>query len=241
MGWGSAMLLRLREGQAFQPILLQPGDPVVFPDPSEADAEGLVAVGGELSIERLRFAYEHGIFPWSDDDNPPLWWSPDPRCVIPLDGVHVPRRLRKRMRRGGFELTTDVAFERVMRRCAEARSDGTWITEEMVGAYVALHAQGLASSVEVWASEELVGGLYGVRVGGLFAAESMFKSRTDMSKVALVTALEAARAAGFSLFDVQFKTDHLAQFGAVELSRARYLAELERARGASAGPLRVDA
>lgn len=213
----------MSDAREWAPMFLPPDSPLVFPDPRLADEEGLIAVGGDLSVDRLLFAYSHGIFPWFDDNSPPLWWSPDPRCHLPLDAVHTPRRLAQRMRRGGFELRRDTAFEAVMRGCGERRAEGSWIIESMVEAYVALHSAGYAESFEVWVDDALVGGLYGVRIGNLFAAESMFHTETDMSKIALVTAAATLRAEGVQLFDVQFRTEHLARFGVVEVGRDEYL------------------
>ncbi len=213
----------------FEPVPLPPGGPPVFPDPRLADDEGLVAFGGGLEPVRLLTAYRHGIFPWYDDDLPPLWWSPDPRCVIRRGSMHVSRSLRRTVRRGGFELSWNRAFLEVVDACGKGRGDGTWILPEMRAAYGALHELGAAHSLEVWAERELVGGLYGVQVGGLFAAESKFHRRTDMSKVALVAAVHSLHAAGIQLFDVQFRTDHLATLGAEEIGRDAYLRELEAA------------
>ena len=213
-----------------QPLYLQPGGPLVFPDPRRADREGLVAVGGDLSVERLLLAYGSGIFPWYETGVPPLWWSPDPRAVLPRTGVHVSRSLLRRLRRGGFDLTWNRAFRAVMHACAEDRAGGTWILPEMIEAYGALHAAGHAHSLEVWEEGRLIGGLYGVQVGALFAAESMFHRRTDASKVALVACARSVAAAGIDLFDVQMLTSHLARFGAVEWPRDAYLRAVARAR-----------
>ena len=209
---------------------LEPGAPPEFPDPGDADADGLVALGGDLSPQRLLAAYDAGIFPWYDAGLPPLWWSPDPRAVLPLAGVHVPRRLARTLRAGGFTLSWNRAFAAVMAGCAE-RNEGTWILPEMGTAYVRLHELGHAHSLEVWDRDgALIGGLYGVQRGGLFAAESMFHRRRDASKVALVAAARSLHRAGIELFDVQYPTDHLEQFGVVTWPRPRYLAELARVR-----------
>jgi leucyl/phenylalanyl-tRNA--protein transferase len=214
---------------SFEPIPLPPGGPPVFPDPRLSDDEGLVAFGGGLEPQRILTAYRHGIFPWYDEDLPPLWWSPDPRCVIRRDRLHVSRSLGRTLRRGGFELTWNRSFLDVVDACGQSRRDGTWILPEMRAAYGALHELGAAHSLEVWRSGELVGGLYGVQIGGLFAAESKFHRRTDMSKVALVAAVHSLFAAGIQLFDVQFRTEHLATMGAEEIRRDAYLRELEPA------------
>lgn len=207
----------------WEPWFLLPGAPLAFPDPRLAGDDGLVAFGGDLSPERLLLAYRSGIFPWFDEGVPPLWWSPNPRCVIPPGRLHVSRSLARTIRRGGFELSWNRAFGAVMQACADARADGTWIIPPMLDAYLRLHELGAAHSLEVWQDGELVGGLYGVQVGALFAAESKFHRRTDMSKVALVAAVRSVTAAGVQVFDVQFRTEHLARMGAIEIPRAEYL------------------
>lgn len=212
------------------PPYLPPGAPLGFPDPHRADAEGLVAVGGDLSPARLLLAYEQGIFPWFDEQVPPLWWSPDPRAVLPLDRVHASRRLTRRWRAAGFALTWNRDFGAVMQACAEQRSDGTWIIPAMLEAYASLHRLGHAHSLEVWSGELLVGGIYGVQRGALFAGESMFHRRTDASKIALVACARSLQRAGIELFDVQMMTPHLARMGAVEWPRRRYLARLSEVR-----------
>jgi leucyl/phenylalanyl-tRNA--protein transferase len=213
-----------------EPIFLEPGSPPTFPDARRADAEGLVAVGGDLAPARLLAAYRQGIFPWYDERLPPLWWSPDPRALLQVDALHVPRRLERRQRRTGFGLTWNRDFPAVMRACARNRAGGTWILPEMIDAYARLHALGHAHSVEVWAGRELVGGLYGVQVGGLFAAESMFHRRSDASKIALVAAVRSLFAAGIELFDVQLAAPHLLALGAREWPRERYLMRLRAVR-----------
>lgn len=209
-----------------QPQFLKPGDPVAFPDPNRFDADGLVAVGGDLRPERLLAAYSAGVFPWYAEGYVPMWWSPDPRAVLEPGDLHVARSLQKVLRRGGFELTWNACFERVMRECGRRRADGTWILPEMVRAYGDLHRRSAAHSLEVWIGRELVGGVYGVQVGGLFAAESMFHRRRDMSKVALVALVRSLFAAGIGLFDVQFATAHLRSLGVRELPRREYLERL---------------
>lgn len=223
----------MRRLRARRPVLILPGGPVAFPDADEADDEGLIAIGGDLSPARLLFAYERGIFPWYDEGVPPLWWSPNPRAVIEPGGVHVSRSLRRLLKRAPFRVTFDVAFERVMRECGH-RDVGTWIIADMIDAYVELHRRGHAHSFEVWQTDDLVGGLYGVHRGALFAAESMFHKVTDASKVALVYAAVSLFRAGIELFDVQLLTAHLASMGAVEIPRHEYLA---RARKASERPV----
>jgi leucyl/phenylalanyl-tRNA--protein transferase len=195
-----------------------------------AEGEDLVAVGGDLEPSLVLDAYRHGVFPWWSEGEPgPLWWSPDPRAVLPLLGLCVPRRLARTLRSPIWEVVTDRAFEEVVRACAEGRSDGTWIHEPMVAAYRELHALGHAHSVEVRVEGRLVGGVYGVAVGRAFAAESMFHRRTDASKVALVHLVRRLAAKGYTLLDVQFKTPHLERLGAVEIPRAEYLRRLAEA------------
>jgi leucyl/phenylalanyl-tRNA--protein transferase len=191
--------------------------------PEHAGPDGLVGVGGDLRPATLLLAYSDGVFPWFNEGDPILWWSPDPRAIIPLDGLHVSRSLARTLRSGKFRVTADQAFGAVIRACAEERDDGTWITPEMIDAYTELHRLGHAHSVEVWAGDVLAGGIYGVAVGGLFAGESMFYRVTDGSKVALVALVERLRATGFTLFDVQMRTDHTTRMGAVEVPRAEYL------------------
>jgi leucyl/phenylalanyl-tRNA---protein transferase len=222
-----------------RPAVIRPGAPLAFPDPERADAEGLLAVGGDLSVERLLFAYERGIFPWYSEGLPPLWWSPDPRAVIDDRSLHVSRSLARELRRKKFRVTFDRAFEAVMRECGRDRDDGTWILPEMIEAYVHLHELGHAHSFEAWNGERLVGGLYGVRRGGLFAAESMFHRETSGSKFALVGAVRSLFAAGVVVFDVQFETPHLASMGATTVSRHEYLRRIAAAVNAPVALPRV--
>src|SRR5512142_2282005 len=184
----------------FRPWLMLAGTEPCWPDPNLADAgEGLVAVGGDLEPERLLSAYATGIFPWFDEHSPILWWSPEPRAVLDIANLHVSRSLRRRIQSGTFELRVDGDFAGVIDGCAD-RAEGTWITEDMRSAYLALHRRGEAHSFEVLREKELVGGLYGVQVGALFAAESLFHRATDASKVALVCAVTSLFAVGCSFF-----------------------------------------
>jgi leucyl/phenylalanyl-tRNA---protein transferase len=203
--------------------------PRFFLNPERADADGLVGIGGDLSPPLLLEAYRRGIFPWFDEQSPILWWSPDPRAIFELDGLHVSRRLARTVRSGKFAVTVDHAFAQVIRGCAHRPGDGVWITADMIDAYTRLHELGHAHSVEVWHEGELAGGVYGVTVGGLFAGESMFTRVRDASKVALVHLLRRLNERGFQLFDVQFLNDHTARLGAVEISRRAYLARLCKA------------
>ncbi len=200
-----------------------------FPDPAQADAEGLVAVGGDLSPERLLAAYRQGIFPWSV--NPVTWWSPDPRGVIELDQFYVSKSLAKVIRKGVFELTLDRAFREVMLACAKPgpKRRDTWISPEFIEAYCRLHDLGHAHSVECWQHGNLVGGIYGVAVGGLFAGESMFHTADNASKVSLWRLVEHLRDRGFVLFDIQMVTSATKPLGAREIPRREYLMRLAEA------------
>lgn len=199
---------------------------LTFPPPRLADPNGILAVGGDLSPDRLLLAYRMGIFPWYDDDLPILWHSPDPRMVLLAPELHVGRSLAKTIRKARFRLTLDTAFREVITRCRKAvrvGQDGTWITDEMVEAYTALHELGYAHSVEAWQDETLVGGLYGVSLGSSFFGESMFAAVPDASKVAFVGLVEQLLTWEIALIDCQVHTEHLERFGATEWPRRRYL------------------
>ena len=224
------------DARAADRVTAAPGIRWEFPSPESADEHGLVCVGGDLEPATLVAAYRRGLFPmpvpagrFLRHRNVLGWFSPDPRAVIPLDGLRVSRTLRRS--RARFDVTVDVAFERVMRACGDPRRPHGWITEEFVSAYTALHDAGWAHSVETWRDGQLVGGLYGVSIGGLFAGESMFHHATDASKVALVALVERLQAGGFGLLDVQWSTDHLASLGAVEIDRTDYLRRSAEAVG----------
>jgi leucyl/phenylalanyl-tRNA--protein transferase len=193
-----------------------------MPDPRQAPDHGLLAGGGDLEPGTVLAAYRQGIFPWPDPEGRLLWWSPDPRAVLPLDGFHESRSLRRIRRQGRFRITRNAAFGAVIRACAVGHGE-TWITPEIVAAYERLHAMGWGHSVEAWKGDVLAGGVYGVAVGGLFAAESMFHHVRDASKVALATLVDELSAAGFALLDVQLRTDHLSSLGVVEIPREAYL------------------
>jgi leucyl/phenylalanyl-tRNA--protein transferase len=197
-----------------------------FPDAMQTGADGLVAVGGDLSPERLLLAYRSGIFPWSV--NPLTWWSPDPRGVILLDEFHVSASLARFIRRCPYDVTLNQAFREVMTACAApgAKRGGAWISPEFIAAYTRLHELGHAHSVECWQDDKLIGGIYGVAVGGLFAGESMFHCADNASKVALCRLVEQLKQSGFALFDIQMVTEATKPFGAREISRAEYLERL---------------
>lgn len=207
-------------------------DEPIFPPPDYADPSGLLAVGGDLSKERLLEAYRLGIFPWYSDDQPILWWSPDPRLVLDLKDFMISRSLRKTLKKGVFQVTFDHAFEQVIQACAvvpRTAQNGTWITEEMQEAYINLHGLGYAHSVESWLGGELAGGLYGVSLGKAFFGESMFHLKTDASKVALATLVEKLKGWDFHFIDSQMTTEHMVRLGAKELPRRIFLKRLQLA------------
>ena len=209
---------------------LSPGDRL--PDPSQAREDGLVAVGGDLSVERLLEAYQSGLFPWSA--NPITWWSPDPRGVLPVGAVHVSRSLARTLRQAPYTVTFDQNFSAVIRACAEVPRSGassTWISPQLLEAYEQLAQAGHAHSVECWQEGLLVGGVYGVSVGGFFAGESMFHRADDASKVALVHLDRHLARRGFTLLDCQMVTSVTRSLGATEIPRADYLERLSRAVG----------
>jgi leucyl/phenylalanyl-tRNA--protein transferase len=208
------------------------GSALAFPDPEDGEPDGLLAVGGDLSPQRLLLAYSLGIFPWYGEGLPILWHSPDPRTVLPLEALRVSRSLRKVLRRGDYEVRLDTAFARVIERCASIErpeGEGTWITSEMRAAYERLHELGYAHSAEAWLEGRLVGGLYGVSLGSAFFGESMYADAPDASKVAFVTLARQLRAWGFEWIDCQVHTEHLARFGARSWPRRRFLDALRRA------------
>jgi leucyl/phenylalanyl-tRNA--protein transferase len=208
---------------------------LVFPDPSLATPHGLLAVGGDLSPERLLLAYESGIFPWYSEGRPLLWWSPSPRLVLFPAELVVQRSLKKAIRRQPYRITMDEAFAQVIRACAETPrpgQEGTWITAEMLDAYMRLHELGYAHSVEAWHDDELVGGLYGVSLGRAFFGESMFAHRPDASKIAFVELVHQLAAWQFEIIDCQVVTEHLLRFGAREIDRDEFLVLLQHARQA---------
>jgi len=217
------------------PYLLAPDDPsAAFPDVREAltEPDGLLAIGGDLSVARLVNAYRHGIFPWFSAGDPILWWSPDPRTVLHPRGLRVSRSLRKVLRRKQLGVTLDRDFPAVIKACAEPRADGggTWLVPEMIDAYRALHVHGLAHSVEVWQDGNLAGGLYGVAIGGIFFGESMFTRVDNASKVALVHLCNFLAHHGFGLVDCQVLTGHLLRMGAEQIPRERFVHCVEQLR-----------
>jgi leucyl/phenylalanyl-tRNA--protein transferase len=205
-------------------------DRLIFPDVEMANPEGLLAVGGDLSPERLILAYRNGIFPWFNEDSLILWWSPDPRMVLAPDKIKISKSMRNTLNRGLFRITRNEAFEAVINQCAKAiRPDqkGTWITGNMIEAYTQLHKKGLAHSYEVWRGKELVGGLYGIDLGHVFCGESMFSIATNASKCALIHMAGELQAQDYALIDCQLHTSHLERLGAELISRDRYLGILK--------------
>lgn len=203
-------------------------DNLSFPSIEHAldEPNGLIAVGGDLSVERLLAAYRMGIFPWYDSPQPILWWSPNPRMVLFPERVHISRSLAKKIRQQHFQLSFDRAFGQVIHHCAQVNRDGqpgTWIDDDMLDAYQQLHRLGHAHSVEAWFEGELVGGLYGIAIGRVFFGESMFSLQTDASKVAFVHMAKQLQAWGFPLIDCQVSNPHLLSLGAEEVSRSQFL------------------
>jgi leucyl/phenylalanyl-tRNA--protein transferase len=206
------------------PILSSNDDLSPFPPIENALAEpnGLLMAGGRLNSKRLIDAYQRGIFPWFEEGEPILWWSPDPRCILWPDKIKIRKSLIKTMRKGHLSMTQNTAFKEVMKACAAPRSEsgGTWITDDMLQAYEQLHKQGYAKSIEIWKDTTLVGGLYGIEVGQVFVGESMFSSVSDASKIALTHLCNMDR---YKLIDCQLSTEHLVSMGAEEITRSRYI------------------
>jgi leucyl/phenylalanyl-tRNA--protein transferase len=199
---------------------------LVFPDPRYAPEEGLLAAGGDLSPQRLLMAYQYGIFPWYNEGEPILWWSPDPRFVLYPSAIKISKSMRRILRKGIFEVRFDTAFDAVLQHCAaieRAGQNGTWLIPEMQAAYQKLHHYGYAHSVETWQDGELVGGLYGVSLGRCFFGESMFSTVSNASKVALITLAQQLDKRGFELIDCQAETKHLASMGAAFMPRTLFL------------------
>ncbi|HCS89477.1 MAG: leucyl/phenylalanyl-tRNA--protein transferase [Thiohalocapsa sp. PB-PSB1] len=217
------------------PYLLAANDPSgSFPPVSEAltEPDGLLAIGGDLSVKRLIHAYRHGIFPWYGENDPILWWSPDPRTILVPDEIRISRSLRKFLRKSPFEVTMDRDFRSVIHACAMPREPGggTWLMPEMISAYRKLHALGIAHSVEVWKDGMLAGGLYGIAVGAAFFGESMFTRIDNASKIALVYLCRRLSTWNFRLIDCQVQTDHLLRMGARHIPRTKFIHMLEQLR-----------
>ena len=207
---------------------------ISFPPSYFAEPEGLLAIGGDLSEKRILLAYQMGIFPWFGEDEPILWWSPDPRLLLYPGDIYVSRRLKRMIRQQRFAISCDKAFYEVISACAGIRTENcqeTWIGEEMMDAYCRLFDAGYAHSMEVWQEGRLAGGLYGVSLGGAFFGESMFSRVANSSKIALVALCRFLNALSFDFIDCQVKTDHLKRMGAGEVTRSRFLKALERSMG----------
>jgi leucyl/phenylalanyl-tRNA---protein transferase len=203
-----------------------------FPHPERANPDGLLAIGGDLSLERLLLAYRLGIFPWYEEDTPILWWSPPQRCIMQPSEFHRSRSLQRLLRQDRFTVTFDEAFSEVIRACADSRIEqgqGTWIVPEMIDAYCALHEAGFAHSVEVWLGKRLAGGIYGVSLGSAFFGESMFKYEANASKVAFASLSQRLQAWEFTFIDCQIINPHLQRLGGYEISRKEFLRRLEHA------------
>jgi leucyl/phenylalanyl-tRNA---protein transferase len=209
---------------------LGPSDPFPPVDQALDNPDGLLAAGGSLSPRRLIEAYRRGIFPWFNEGDPILWWSPEPRTVLRPSRVHVSHSLRKRLKKHAFLVTIDRAFTRVLDGCAAPRAGdiGTWLSVPMRRAYASLHATGVAHSIEVWMDGELAGGIYGVALGRMFFGESMFTRRTDASKIGMVCLAAQLDRWAFPLIDCQLETDHLVSLGAEPMPRRQFVAEVER-------------
>ncbi|MCB0631993.1 MAG: leucyl/phenylalanyl-tRNA--protein transferase [Lewinella sp.] len=218
------------------PIYLLPEDELIFPSPHLANEDGILAVGGDLSPERLLLAYRHGIFPWYNPGEPILWWSPDPRFVLYPSELRISKSMRPYFNQQKFKVTYDQAFAEVMKACQvrtaekerRQRSIGSWITREMLAAYIQLHEMGYAHSVEVWDKEQLVGGLYGLAIGKIFFGESMFTKVNNASKFGFIQLVRKLEADHFALIDCQQETRHLASLGARSISRKTFIRELEQ-------------
>ena len=206
-------------------------DKIAFPPPHLAIRDGLLAVGGDLSQERLLLAYHMGIFPWFSDDEPIMWWSPDPRLVLYPQEIRVSKTLKKIIKKNMFQMTMDSAFVQVLESCAQVRlqnNEGTWINKDMIDAYCKLHESGFAHSMEAWYKGELAGGLYGVSLGRCFFGESMFTRVSNASSVALFKLVEYLKKLSFDMIDCQVTTEHMIRFGAREIPRASFLEQLEK-------------
>jgi leucyl/phenylalanyl-tRNA--protein transferase len=212
------------------PIYLLNED-LVFPSPSEANEDGLLAIGGDLSVDRLLLAYETGLFPWYNPNDPILWWSPDPRCLLFIDDLKISKSMRNVLNQQRYTVSYDTAFEQVITACGSVpRKDaGTWITDDIKAAYIELHQLGIAHSVEVWEGEELAGGLYGVSLGSAFFGESMFSAKSNASKVGFIYFAQALTQWGFKWIDCQIMNPHLKSMGAKDVPRKEFLDLLQTA------------
>jgi leucyl/phenylalanyl-tRNA---protein transferase len=226
----------MAKGESFSPFadISMPvfllSDSIHFPPPHLATRQGLIAIGGDLSPERLLAAYRRGIFPWYSETDPILWWSPDPRMVLYPQEIRISRSLKKALRQCRFQITMDTCFAAVIQTCAQPRKSGpgTWIGADMVNAYIRLHEMGYAHSVEMWHSGRLAGGLYGVALGGCFFGESMFSSVSNASKAALAYLCSFLITHGFDLIDCQVVSTHLESLGARHIPRAQFLKQLKK-------------
>ncbi len=201
---------------------------LIFPPPDHSREDGLLAIGGDLSVERLLLAYENGIFPWFNEEDPPLWWSPPERAVLFLDELKVSKSLKQELRKPDYEVKFNHDFESVIEACKKTRErEGTWITQEVVDAYMALNQLGIAQSVETYYKGELVGGLYGVVIGKIYCGESMFSLRSNASKIALYHLVETLKENNFALIDCQIQNPHLESLGARKIPRKDFLKTLD--------------
>lgn len=203
---------------------------LVFPDPLNAEEDGLLAVGGDLSVERLKLAYSMGIFPWFSEEDPILWYCPKERCVLFPDQIKISKSLQQAIRNKGYVVTWNRAFERVIQNCskiARAAQQGTWITVEMQEAYINLHKKGMAQSIEVWDNQELIGGLYGVSAGNVFCGESMFSIKSDASKIAMVHLCQSQK---YQIIDCQLPNNHLINLGAEMISLEKFRKYLDKSK-----------
>jgi leucyl/phenylalanyl-tRNA--protein transferase len=201
-----------------------------FPPVEETSPEGILAVGGDLSSERLMLAYRNGIFPWFEDDEPILWWSPEERMVLFFDDLKISKSMRNILKKGEFKVTFNKDFKAVITNCQKTKragQNGTWITDDMINAYCKLHELGYAKSVEVWKNEELVGGLYGIDLGDVFCGESMFSKVSNASKVAFITLSQKLEKANYKLIDCQVHNSHLESLGCVEIEREEFMTFLK--------------
>lgn len=204
-------------------------DSISFPHPSQANEYGVLAIGGDLKTDRLILAYRNGIFPWFEEGQEVMWWSPNPRMVLYPYKLKVSKSMKKVIKQNSYKVTFDSAFEDVINNCKSIYrkgQEGTWITSQMKNAYVELHNKGIAHSVEVWEGKEIVGGLYGVNIGKVFCGESMFSKKSNTSKLAFITLVEYLSNQDYHFIDCQLYTDHLASLGAEEIPRNQFLNEL---------------